>query len=213
MQPSDAIVPQGVGWCGKLPARGDFLGQGLPEPWQREWDGWLQQALAAASRRINRALLRERLLAMSPWQAVVVPRAVDAPLWAAVVLSTSDRVGRVYPLLVAEAYDARTLESVALGRMRARAAQLASWLREAVPALDPGAFGQGVAQWATTPWPAMPVPAVSGDARTLGELLLDRPQAQSLWWRLDPPPVPVEVFEEPWPPRETLLLEWLAASD
>jgi type VI secretion system protein ImpM len=52
-----------VCWYGKLPARGDFVGKGLPPRWRSDWDGWLQRGLALAATTLDGATLRlvERL--------------------------------------------------------------------------------------------------------------------------------------------------------
>lgn len=204
------LLPLAVGWHGKLAARGDFVGRGLPRPWLRVWDEWLQRAMAGALRQIDAALLRERLLAMSPWQCVVLPSAPGQPAWSGVVIASPDRVGRVFPLLLAEAYGEGALGPVELSTLRERAAGIARWLREAAPTLSPREFELGAAQWSTQAWPAT---AAADGQETLSTLCASRPSAQSFWWRLDAPADEREVFDQPWPPRESMLLEWLAVTD
>ena len=79
---SAARLPLAVGWYGKLPSRGDFVGRGLPKAWLRTWDDWLQRSLADASQRWG-AAMREHLLDMPPWQGVVLPGQPGAPAWCA----------------------------------------------------------------------------------------------------------------------------------
>ncbi|MDK8874863.1 type VI secretion system-associated protein TagF [Paracoccus sp. SSJ] len=43
--PGSVLGPQ-AGFWGKLPARGDFVGRGLPEPFRRRWDRWAAAHLA-----------------------------------------------------------------------------------------------------------------------------------------------------------------------
>ncbi|MCG5244320.1 type VI secretion system-associated protein TagF, partial [Azospirillum doebereinerae] len=45
----------GVGFHGKLPARGDFVGHGLPREVLDPWDVWLSAALGEAGRRLGGA--------------------------------------------------------------------------------------------------------------------------------------------------------------
>lgn len=209
----ETLLPQAVGWWGKLPSRGDFVGRGLPRPWLRLWDDWLQRALADASRQVEAALLRERLLAMSPWQCLVLPSTAGQPAWSGVVTASSDRVGRVFPLLFAEAYAEPALERIDLAALRGRAAQIASWLRDAAPGSSPRELDIGAARWATAAWTS---PAAAGRPAadgTLAGLRQGRPSAGSFWWRLEPPAHDGDVLGEPWPPRESLLLEWLAVTD
>lgn len=208
-----SMLPQAVGWYGKLPARGDFLGRGLPRPWVRVWDDWLQRAMANAARRVDAALLRERLLGMSPWHVVVLPTSQGQPAWNGIVLATTDRVGRVFPLLLAEAYAEAAIEHVDPVLLRTRAGQIGQWLREAAPVLAPREFELGVAQWAKTPWTAAVPDAPASDGETIALLREGQPTARSFWWRLDASLHEVGVLGEPWPPRESLLLEWLAVSD
>jgi type VI secretion system protein ImpM len=209
----EILLPQLVGWYGKLPARGDFLGHGLPRAWQRLWDEWLQRAMAGASRQVDAALLRERLLAMSPWQCVVVTGDAREPAWSVVVIATTDRVGRVFPLLMAEAYEAGQLDRIELQRLRARALPIAQWLREAAPVLTPREFESGVMEWASAAWPEPDADPPPGSHVTLSDLRHSRPNGRSFWWRLDPAASGIDVLDEPWPPRDSMLLEWLAVTD
>lgn len=210
---SESLLPQAVGWWGKLPARGDFVGRGLPRPWLRQWDDWLQHALGNASRQVEPGLLRERLLAMLPWQCLVLPPSAGQPVWSGVVIATTDRVGRTFPLLFAEAYAEAALERVELSLLRERAGQIASWLRDAAPTASPREFELGVARWASAAWTARPAAGESAPDATLAGLRQCRPSARSFWWRLGPAAHDAAVFDEPWPPRESMLLEWLAVPD
>lgn len=207
------MLPQAVGWYGKLPARGDFLGRGLPRSWVRVWDDWLQRAMANAARRVDATLLRERLLGMSPWHVVVLPTSPGQPAWNGIVLATTDRVGRVFPLLLVEAYAEAGIEHLDLVLLRERAGQIGQWLRGAVPVLAPREFELGVAHWATVAWTAAADATPEADGETIALLRQRRPTARSFWWRLDASLHEVGVLGEPWPPRESLLLEWLAVSD
>ena len=204
------LLPMAVGWYGKLAARGDFVGRGLPRSWLRVWDDWLQRAMANASRQIDAALLRERLLAMSPWQCIVLPVAQGQPAWSGVVIASTDRVGRVFPLMLAEAYVLGDVDRVGLSDLRERAARIAHWLREAATALSPRDFELGAAQWGADAWPAV---SASDGQETVATLCRRRPSAHSFWWRLDASDHDAEVFDQPWPPHESLLLEWLAVTD
>lgn len=207
------LLPQAIGWYGKLPSRGDFLGRGLPRPWVRLWDDWLQRAMAGASRQVDAALLRERLIAMSPWHVVVLPAAAGQSVWSGTVVATTDRVGRVFPMLLAEAYAEAAIESADLAGLHARAAQIGQWLAASAQALSPREFELGVAQWATQAWSVPALVPAAAEPESLAALRRSRPEGRSFWWRLDATMQEVGVLDEPWPPRESLLLEWLAVSD
>jgi type VI secretion system protein ImpM len=207
------VLPQAIGWYGKLPSRGDFLGRGLPRPWVRVWDEWLQRAMAGAARQVDAALLRERLLAMSPWHVVVLPAAANQPLWSGTVVATTDRVGRVFPMLLAEAYAEAGIDCADLAGLHERAARIGQWLGASATALSPRDFELGVAQWAAQAWSATVPVAGAAEPESIAGLRRSRPAARSFWWRLDATMHEVGVLDEPWPPRESLLLEWLAVSD
>lgn len=208
--PTTPPQPQAVGWYGKLPSRGDFLGQGFPQPWLQAWDDWLQRAMADATRRVGTPLLRERLLAMTPWQCIVLPGDAGEHAWHGVVIATADRVGRAFPLLLAEGLDAASLEHATLGQLGERARQMAGWLREAAQTLPARDFEAGAAQWCEIDWPAAPADATG---TTLAALREREPSARSFWSRVGPQEGEGETLAEPWPPRDGLLLEWLAVTD
>jgi type VI secretion system protein ImpM len=93
-------VEAAIGFCGKIPARGDFVRAGLPRAFADPWDRWIGQMIAA-----SRAALGEAWL----------PAWLEAPIWRfalsagicgphAVVglwLPSVDRIGRYYPLTIA----------------------------------------------------------------------------------------------------------------
>ncbi len=88
-----------VGFFGKLPVLGDFVGRGVAPAIIDRWDGWLQEAIAT-----SRASLGERWLDLY----------LTAPMWrfhahagvlgdssvAGIVFPSVDRVGRYFPLTV-----------------------------------------------------------------------------------------------------------------
>ena len=79
--------PTPPGFFGKLPSTGDFVTRGLPAAFVRFWDGWVSRHLVA---RLDRAL---RFFLGSP-----------GPL-TGVVLPSTDRAGRRYPLTLAARAD------------------------------------------------------------------------------------------------------------
>lgn len=94
--PSEA---RGVGFCGKLRSHGDFVRRRLPEPFARDWDDWLDAAMAA-----SRIELGER------WQECYL----NCPIWrfaasagccgdlpfTGVLMPSLDRIGRYHPLTI-----------------------------------------------------------------------------------------------------------------
>lgn len=94
-----------LGVHGKLPRHGDFVSRQLPQGFIVAWDTWLQRALAT-----SQALLGSRWLDIyltSPiWWFVLSAGVVDARVWAGLMLPSVDRVGRYYPLTLAQPFAA-----------------------------------------------------------------------------------------------------------
>jgi type VI secretion system protein ImpM len=201
----DAQLPQCVGWYGKLPSRGDFVSRGLPRDWLRTWDEWLLRALAPA---LHGAPLRDRLLTVPPWQCVILPAQAGQPAWCGVVAASTDRVGRAFPFLLVEAYDAAALLACELSTLRLRGQALIGWLDEAIAHATPKEFEAGAADLAATPWSHTESDATDATER-LADWCKRWPSAVSFWWRIDGGADGDAPLAEPWPPRESLVLAWL----
>lgn len=203
-----------IGWYGKLPWVGDFVGRGLP--WQRTWDDWLQRSLAAAELALGAAPLRERIRGMAPWQCLLLPPAEPELGWCGVVAGSNDRVGRVFPLLVAEALAPAQLGSLGLAQLQARALGLSDWLWDAAALESLDEFEQGAAAWAASPWPEPPAATVAeagaANGGTVAALRSAWPAAASFWWCTEPVADMHAPRAEAWPPREALWLELLGAA-
>lgn len=202
------LVPKAVAWYGKLPSRGDFVSHGVPRSWSRPWDEWLQRGLAHAARQLGTAALRGRLQAMPPWACVFGPVQVGEPMWCGAVVSSCDRVGRIFPTLLAEAYDDAALRAAAVPSLLDRARELADWLIEASrEPMSLKEFERGTAHVTGISWDTSAPDEAEGGLHRLCE---SWPAARSFWWQiegdLDPPPL-----AEAWPPRDSLVLDWIGA--
>jgi type VI secretion system protein ImpM len=89
-----------VGFCGKLPARGDFVAAGLPRQFIEPWHDWMQRGLAASRERLGEdwaAAWNEAPI----WRFALAPGVCgEAPvlgLW----MPSVDRIGRHFPLTFA----------------------------------------------------------------------------------------------------------------
>jgi len=92
----------GPGFHGKVPARGDFVAHNLPADFVEPFDAWLQTALATSRSRIGAAW--ERLFAASPvWRFALDAGACGDVAAAGVLVPSADRVGRLYPFVIAAA--------------------------------------------------------------------------------------------------------------
>jgi type VI secretion system protein ImpM len=177
--------PRRVSWYGKLPARGDFVGRGLPTRWRRDWDGWLQRGLALAATTLEGAALRERLGSFAPWRYLALP--APGEIWCGIMVASHDRVGRAFPLTLAERFAAPASPDESAARLAAlldAAAQGPDALEAAIAALPPRSEQEFKP---ARDWPAQPA---------------------SLWW-----PLAAAGDSSPrtagWPPEPSLLLELL----
>ncbi|PWC34450.1 hypothetical protein TSO352_18020 [Azospirillum sp. TSO35-2] len=88
-----------VGFHGKVPARGDFVGHGLPREVLGPLDGWLSAALGEAGRRLGGEW--ETLFGQAPvWRFALSAGLCGAAPLAGVWLPSADRVGRLYPFTI-----------------------------------------------------------------------------------------------------------------
>lgn len=202
------LLPRSTGWWGKLPSRGDFVGRGLPRRGQQAWDGWLQHGLAAAQQQLGAEALRERLLSMPPWHFAVLPRGGRSALWCGVILPSQDRVGRAFPLLLAEAYATDAMLRSDVSVLRARARQLARLPDAPSAPPTPQELEVRLAALAATPAPA----TETGEKRehcSLQQLRSKWPAAASFWWCVEPASDPQYPYAEPWPPQGEMLFDLL----
>ncbi|EHR71435.1 type VI secretion-associated protein, BMA_A0400 family [Burkholderiales bacterium JOSHI_001] len=198
------LTPLAVGWHGKLPCRGDFVGRGLPPDWLRSWDDALRNSLAMMEQRGD-PTLRQRLAALPPWQGLVLPTAPGLPAWLCLVLASSDAVGRAYPLLLAEAHAPVGLDTLSLAALRTRGRQWALIAQQALYSSSPQAFDQAAAALGAVSWRALP--AAEGGADTVAHWRQQLPQGRSFWWPLQAPVGPDDSAPraETWPPGAGLL--------
>lgn len=95
---------KGVGFFGKLPTLGDFVSRRLPRQFIDPWDQWLQSSL-----RVSQDIHGENWLSLflvSPfWRFAISPGICGDAAWAGVMMPSVDRVGRYYPLTLAQTID------------------------------------------------------------------------------------------------------------
>lgn len=101
-----------TGWYGKLPSNGDFVTRRVPPSFIEPWDAWLNAMLAGSRERLG-AGWREAYLSAPAWRFVLAPGVLTEEAWAGVMLPSVDAVGRHFPLTVASALPATSLDPVA----------------------------------------------------------------------------------------------------
>jgi type VI secretion system protein ImpM len=89
-----------LGFYGKLPAKGDFLGRRLPRSFIDAWDAWLQDAVGQSREALGEAWL-EAYLTSPLWRFLLGPGVCGADPVAGVMMPSVDRVGRYFPLALA----------------------------------------------------------------------------------------------------------------
>ena len=93
-----------VGFFGKVPSHGDFVGRRLPAAFVGPWDGWLQAGLADSRARLGAAWL-PMYLSSPIWRFALGAGVCGASAWAGVMMPSVDRVGRYFPLTICASID------------------------------------------------------------------------------------------------------------
>jgi type VI secretion system protein ImpM len=90
-----------LGWFGKIPALGDFVVRRLPQRFVQPWDEWLAKELFDAAEEWADAwpaLYRRAPITCFSLSAGVL----DEHTWCGVLVPSFDRVGREFPLTIAQ---------------------------------------------------------------------------------------------------------------
>ena len=199
-----------AGWLGKLACLGDFASRRLAPEFTQACDAWLAGGLEASRAQLGEHWL-EVYLTSPLWRFAWAPGVLDERWWFGVMMPSVDRVGRYFPLLIAQACAEAPRSSNDLDRLDRWFTQLAE---AALATLQPDATLERFesALTATPPWqvPAPPCSAqpVIGAAKqwpdrsrhvvpagmTLAQSLqqvgtfdtLQRFQGCSVWWPSQP---------------------------
>lgn len=89
-----------LGFYGKIPARGDFVRNGLPQAFVEPWDSWLQQRIAASRTTLGDDWVAAWLEA-AIWSFALPPGICGPDAVLGLWMPSVDRVGRHFPLTVA----------------------------------------------------------------------------------------------------------------
>ena len=89
------------GVYGKLASRGDFVSRGLPHSFIQPWDAWLAAGLLASQEQLGAQWLDAYLV--SPlWRFALAPDVCGPTAVVGVLMPSIDRVGRYFPLTIAQ---------------------------------------------------------------------------------------------------------------
>jgi type VI secretion system protein ImpM len=88
-----------TGFCGKLPARADFVIRRLPLAAVEAWHEWLQDALAAMRDALGDSWL-DAYLYGPIWRFALAPGLIGTSAIAGTLMPSVDRVGRYFPLTI-----------------------------------------------------------------------------------------------------------------
>jgi len=95
--------PGPAGWHGKIPTLGDFATRRLDIDFVETWDGWLAGGLQSLRSRDD---WLAAYLTSPTWRFLLMPGSLPGSLgqraWAGVLMPSVDRVGRYYPLTLAQ---------------------------------------------------------------------------------------------------------------
>ncbi|HVK98890.1 MAG TPA: type VI secretion system-associated protein TagF [Dongiaceae bacterium] len=97
---SSNSVPR-CGFFGKLPGYGDFIERNLPRSFIEQWDTWLQQGMAGSRQALGEQWL-DQYLTMPIWRFALSSGCTDGSAWLGILLPSVDRVGRYFPLTLAQ---------------------------------------------------------------------------------------------------------------
>lgn len=97
--PADAGGRQVPAWFGKLPALGDFAYRRGNERFNAAMDAWLQRAIPASRAQLHEGWTQAYLSAPL-WSFALFPGVAGDECYAGVLMSSVDRVGRYFPLIV-----------------------------------------------------------------------------------------------------------------
>lgn len=98
---SDFISPEHyqylVGYYGKVPTHGDFVGRGLPTQFREPWDTWLQQMMHVSKQQLG-AVWMQHFLTFPVYRFALSAGVCGEHSWLGVLIPSVDQIGRYYPM-------------------------------------------------------------------------------------------------------------------
>jgi len=187
-----------IGFCGKLPARGDFVMSGLPRSFVEAWHDWLQRVLAASRRSLGEDWVAAWLEAPI-WRFALSPGICGPDAVLGLWMPGVDRVGRYFPL---------TFAAVTPGADPATLIRAGGGFLALVECAGLDALAGDLAPDAVAARLAAAASAEPGDPPTDPESC---PPAGALWWSAGSPRVPATSFATAALPNEAIFAGMLDA--
>ena len=170
-------APNIAGWYGKMPCLGDFASRRLTPEFVTKWDAWLQRSIATSRQQLGEQWL-DIYLTSPMWRFVLAPGVCGERACAGVLLPSVDKVGRYFPLTLAQPLENADADIVHLLGMQDWFAGLE---QIGLAALNVDYSANDLeAALAAHPFPALPAPDAPPGPRNLFDCLRDpQPDAQS----------------------------------
>jgi type VI secretion system protein ImpM len=103
----------GLGFYGKLPVLGDFVSRRLDPDFIKPWQQWLEACLHSSQQTMAEAWLPAFLV--SPiWRFALSPGLCGPSAWVGIMMPCVDKVGRYFPLTLAQSIEANDMPAVFL---------------------------------------------------------------------------------------------------
>jgi type VI secretion system protein ImpM len=196
--PVSSLAQAAIGFCGKLPSRGDFVASALPRRFVEGWHDWMQRVLPASRRALGEDWVAAWLEA-AVWRFALSPGICGPDAVLGLWMPSVDRIGRYFPLTFAAAMPgADTAVLIRHGGGFLAAAECAGR----------GALARDLSPDRVAARLATAASAAPSDPGTDPAMC---PPAGSLWWSLGSPRVPPTAFATSSLPNEAMFAGMLDA--
>lgn len=86
-----------LGYYGKVPTHGDFVGKGLPRSFREPWDTWVQMIMSTSRQQMGEAWI-QHYLTCPLYRFALSSGICGEQAWLGVIIPSVDQVGRYYPM-------------------------------------------------------------------------------------------------------------------
>jgi len=165
-----ASLRECAGWYGKIPTLGDFVTRHLPLSFVEPWDEWLSVELSEAQQMLGDTW-------DETWRGAPIAcfslgaRVVDERSWHGVLVPSTDRVGRQFPLTITLSFPSCAGLHLASSAAPAPSAQawwaalVATGRRALVPGCDANAIDEALSEFVSRQGAVMLTSTGSGGAQ------------------------------------------------